>query len=277
MSLEKIKPLKIFGQNFLQDKNFANKIVDLLGDISGKQIVEIGAGMGALTELLLNRNANLTAFDFDERAIDYLKCKFDFTKNLKIIHSDILKINLNDYANEKISVIGNIPYNITNDIVFWLFENCNLINRAILTIQREVAERYTAKPRTKDYGITTIAMQLYATAKIAFRIPASAFYPAPKVTSSVLVIDFYKETKFENIDKKQLLKLIKAAFSQRRKILNNAINSYLTSRNINLESLTKLIENQSKNYLKMRAEELTLDDYINLFSLIENNLYQNLE
>jgi 16S rRNA (adenine1518-N6/adenine1519-N6)-dimethyltransferase len=272
MSLEKIKPLKIFGQNFLQDKNIANKIVDLLGDISGKQIVEIGAGMGALTELLLNRNANLTAFDFDERAIDYLKSKFNFAENLKIIHSDILKINLNDYTNEKISVIGNIPYNITNDIVFWLFDNSNLINRAILTIQKEVAERYIAKPRTKNYGITTIAMQLYATVKIAFHIPASAFYPAPKVTSSVLVIDFHKENQFENIDKKQFLKLVRAAFSQRRKILNNAINFYLISRNINSELFTKIIQNQPKNYLKMRAEELTLDDYINLFSLIEKNL-----
>jgi len=272
MSLEKIKPLKMFGQNFLQDKNLANKIVDLLGDISGKQIVEIGAGMGALTELLLNRNANLTAFDFDERAIDYLKSKFNFAENLKIIHSDILKINLNDYTNEKISVIGNIPYNITNDIVFWLFDNSNSINRAILTIQKEVAERYIAKPRTKDYGITTIAMQLYATVKIAFHIPASAFYPAPKVTSSVLVIDFHKENQFENIDKKQFLKLVRAAFSQRRKILNNAINSYLISRNINSELFTKIIQNQPKNYLKMRAEELTLDDYINLFSLIEKNL-----
>ena len=281
MMLEKIKPLKSFGQNFLKDKNIANKIIDLLGDVANKNVIEIGPGMGALTELLLARNAKLTAFDLDKRAIEYLNAKFKFhchialdavslfnEKNLKIIHSDIRNVSLSEYADDKILLIGNIPYNITNDIIFWLFEQNNLLNKAVLTIQREVAERYVAKPKTKNYGITTIAMQLYASAKIAFHIPPSAFYPAPKVTSTVLVIDFSAQNRYCEIDKKELMQLIKAAFSQRRKVIGNAIKSYLTTKKIDFEKLSKQLENDEKNYLKMRAEELTVEDFICFYSVI---------
>ena len=268
MMLEKIKPLKSFGQNFLKDKNIANKIIDLLGDIANKNVIEIGPGMGALTELLLERNAKLTTFDIDTRAIEYLKTKFSNTANLAVMHSDIREIDLNKYVAGEILLIGNIPYNITNDIIFWLFEHSDLLNRAVLTIQREVAERYTAKPKTKNYGITTIAMQLYASAKIAFHIPPTAFYPAPKVTSSVLSIDFSDKNKHIGVDKKQVLQLIKSAFSQRRKVINNSIKSYLSTLNIDFAKLSNLLESESKNYLKMRAEELTVEDFIHFYSLI---------
>ena len=275
MTIQKIKPLKIFGQNFLKDKNIANKIVDLLGEIENEEIIEIGPGMGALTELILQKNAKITAFDVDERAIKYLTEKFNKNIKIRIIHSDIRKIQLENYTKNKISLIGNIPYNITNDIIFWLFDNAKFLNKAILTIQKEVAERLVAKPKTKDYGITTLAMQLYANAKIAFHIPASAFFPAPKVTSSVIIIDFQvnKFIKYfnqdEEIDKKELMKFIRAAFSQRRKMLNNSLKSYLNSRNIDLEKLTKTLESKEKKYLKMRAEELSVEDYIHFFEIIK--------
>jgi len=272
--MQKIKPLKSLGQNFLKDKNIANKIIDLLGDVSNKNVIEIGPGMGALTELLLQKNAQITAFDIDKRAIEYLETKFINETNLKIIHSDIRNVNLSDYADDEILLLGNIPYNITNDIIFWLFEQSDLlektnkINKAVLTIQREVAERYIAKPQTKNYGITTIAMQLYAAAKISFHIPPTAFYPAPKVTSTVLMIDFSEKNKYCEVDKKQLMELVKAAFSQRRKMINNSIKSYLSTQKIDFEKLSKLLENASKNYFKMRAEELTLENFIHFHSII---------
>jgi len=269
MMLEKIKPLKSFGQNFLKDKNIANKIIDLLGEISNKNVIEIGPGMGALTELLLKKNTNLTAFDIDERAIEYLKTKFSNEANLKIIHSDIRDVNLEKHTVDKTLLIGNIPYNITNDIIFWLFEQRNFLSKAVLTIQREVAERYVAKPKTKNYGITTVAMHLYASAKIAFHISPTAFYPVPKVTSSVLVIDFSVQNNYCEVDKKQILQLVKAAFSQRRKVVGNSIKSYLSDRKIDVEKLSfRLENNNSKKYLKMRAEELTVEDYVHFYNLI---------
>ncbi|MPN09862.1 Ribosomal RNA small subunit methyltransferase A [bioreactor metagenome] len=172
----------------------------------------------------------------------------------------------------EIAVIGNIPYNITNDIVFWLFENSNLIKTAVLTIQKEVAARYTAKPRTKDYGITTLAMQLYGNAKIAFHIPPGAFYPAPKVTSTVIVIDFSDKKKYCEIDKKRVIELIRAAFSKRRKIINNSIKSYLDTKQVNVKKLNEILQEEHKNYMNMRAEELTIEDYICFYEIIKNSV-----
>jgi 16S rRNA (adenine1518-N6/adenine1519-N6)-dimethyltransferase len=266
-----LAPIKALGQNFIQDKNICNKIVDLLGEIKNKNLIEIGPGMGALTGILLAREANVIAFDVDNRAVELLNnifCKECNSNQLKMLLSDIRDINLKDYTEEHISIIGNIPYNITNDIVFWLFENSEIINKVVLTIQREVAERYVAKPRTKEYGITTLAMQLYADAKIAFHIPASAFFPKPKVTSSVIVIDFSNENKYSNVDKKEIMKLIKAAFSQRRKVLANSLKTYLNARNIDIQKINDTLLEINLNFLKMRAEELNIDDYILLYGMI---------
>ncbi|MDR0926930.1 MAG: 16S rRNA (adenine(1518)-N(6)/adenine(1519)-N(6))-dimethyltransferase RsmA [Ignavibacteria bacterium] len=260
MAAEKIKPLKNFGQNFLQDKNIATKIISKLGDIADKQIIEIGPGMGALTEILLANDAKVTAFDIDLRAIEFLQNKFAGMPNLSLVHSDIREVKLEDYIDTKTLVIGNIPYNITNDILFWLFAHSDVIQKAVLTVQREVAQRYVATPRTKDYGITTLAMQLYGKAKIEFHIPASAFYPAPKVTSSVLSIDFTDAPQLD-VDKYYLLKLIRAAFSQRRKMLSNALQQFLTMQSITTDAIPT-------NYAKLRAEELSLTDYIRLYNAL---------
>ena len=259
----KIKPLKYLGQNFLQFPQIAKKIVSLLGDIDGKNIYEIGPGMGALTEHILNTGANLTCFDIDIRSVDYLKEKFVNAPNLNIIHSDIRNISVDKLA----AVIGNIPYNITNDILFWLLDNCKNIDKAVLTIQKEVAKRYTAKENTKDYGITTLALKLYGDAKICFNIPAAAFVPAPKVVSSVLLIEFNPEL-YKNIDKPALIKFIRAAFSQRRKILSNSLKQYFSAHQIELAKLSQTLSNSNKHYLKCRAEQLTLEDYISFFAVV---------
>lgn len=260
-----ITPLKSLGQNFLRDKNLSKKIVSLLGDIEGKTLVEIGPGMGALTSLLLDSGANVIAFEKDIRAKEYLLMHHN-SKRLMVHLGDIREVMLAEYVDTPISVIGNIPYNITNDIVFWLFDNVSLIRTAVLTIQKEVAQRYTAQPKTKDYGITTLAMQLYGTAKIAFHISPSAFYPPPKVTSSVLTIDFTTPsvgyTDFVASDKEALLSLIKAGFSQRRKKLRSALKSYIAKHNLGVK------EGQSVMYLDNRAEELSLNDFIELYQAL---------
>ncbi len=274
--MEKIKPIKQLGQNFLQDKNLSNKIINLLGDIANKNILEIGPGMGALTDILLHKQANVIAFDKDERAILYLHEKYKDRKNITLHLMDIRNIELNDFydKNTKIYVIGNIPYNISTDIVFWIFDNFNFIDKAVLTMQREVAERLIAKPHTKNYGITTVAMQLFGNAKIAFHIPPTAFFPRPKVTSSVLTIDFQNFDKYKDVNKKGVIEFVRAAFSQRRKILNNSLKNYLYLKNIDPVRLQELTANQSIDFLSRRAEELTVDDFI-LFYDIANNLELN--
>ena len=261
--LEKIKPLKHLGQNFLKSITIAKKIISLLGDIDKKNIYEIGPGMGALTEHILNTGANLTCFDIDKRSIDYLKEKFINAQNLTIIHSDIRNI----IVDKPVSIIGNIPYNITNDVLFWLLANSQHIDKAVLTVQKEVAKRYTAKENTKDYGITTLALKLFGSAKICFNIPAAAFVPAPKIVSSVLLIEFDAE-KYKEINKAELMKFIRAAFSMRRKILSNSLKQYFSEHNIDLAQLSQELSNSDKHYLKCRAEQLKIEDYISFFDVI---------
>jgi len=262
---DKIKALKHLGQNFLRSPQIAKKIVKLLGDIKEKYVYEIGPGMGALTSHILAEGANLTCFDIDLRSIEYLKEKFNDNPNLKIIHSDIRATAVK--SPYPISVIGNIPYNITGDILYWLLENSDYIDCAVLTIQREVAKRWTAKENTKEYGIPTLALQLYGNTKICFNINPDCFNPKPKVTSSVVLIQFDKE-RYKDINKVALLKFIKYAFNTRRKILSNSLKNYFSDHNIDTEQLSIHLSNHNKNYLKLRAEQLTLQDYIFFFHIV---------
>ncbi|MCL2040226.1 MAG: 16S rRNA (adenine(1518)-N(6)/adenine(1519)-N(6))-dimethyltransferase RsmA [Bacteroidetes bacterium] len=263
---DKIKPLKYLGQNFLCSPQIAKKIVKLLGNIEGKNIYEIGPGMGALTTHIINEGANLTCFDIDLRSIDYLKQKFYNIPNIQIIHSDIRNINLSE-ENKNISVIGNIPYNITGDILYWLINNSDNIDCAVLTIQKEVAKRWIAKENTKEYGISTLALKLYGNTKICFNISPNSFHPKPKVTSSVVLIKFDKEL-YKDINKEALLKFIKSAFNMRRKVLSNSLNNYFNLHNVDKNQLAIHLSNHNKNYLKMRAEQLTLQDYIFFFDIV---------
>lgn len=274
--MKKIAPNKSLGQNFLTDKNISAKIVKLLGEISGENVIEIGPGMGALTDLLIELNANITAYDKDERSIIFLKEKYKEKTNFNVIWSDIRKVNLkNSFNNNKIYVIGNIPYNISTDILFWLFEFSDIIKKAVLTVQREVAERLVAEIRTKDYGVTTVATKLYCDAKIKFHIPPAAFFPPPKVTSSVLLLDFETSEISKNIPnekKKRVMQLVRASFSQRRKMINNSIKQYINQNNIDIKKISEALAENNFNWLSQRAEELSVEDYIKFYDIINNNI-----
>jgi len=267
---KKIKALKHLGQNFLQSPAIANKIVSLLGDIANKNVLEIGPGMGALTSHLISSEADLTCFEVDSRAIEYLNEKFADTSNLTIIQTDIRNTKVNNYLSceqQKLSVIGNIPYNITNDVLFWLLDNSDYIDRAVLTIQKEVAKRYTAKENTKEYGITTLALKLFGNSKICFHIPAGAFFPVPSVISSVLQIDFDSEL-YGGVNKLELIKFIRASFSMRRKILSNSLHRYFVEHNIDIVKLSQTLSHNNKPFLKCRAEQLTLEEYILFYNFL---------
>jgi 16S rRNA (adenine1518-N6/adenine1519-N6)-dimethyltransferase len=271
--LEKIRPKKSLGQNFLIDKNIAAKTVNALDINPEDSVIEIGPGTGTLTELILSKSANLTAIELDLRAYNLLIEKFPVEKfpGFKLINDDIRNFSFSNEFTEfsktrKFKVLGNIPYYITADILFQLFENCSYISQAVLTIQKEVAQRIVAKPSSKEYGILTVASELCSKAKILFHVPGSCFYPPPNVTSSVILFDFNKEN-FNISQFKSTMVIVKKAFNQRRKMLSNAIKDFIDN-----HSVTSDIDEQFVDSIRTkRAEELTSGDFQRLNDILRNN------
>ncbi|MDD3125120.1 MAG: 16S rRNA (adenine(1518)-N(6)/adenine(1519)-N(6))-dimethyltransferase RsmA [Candidatus Kapabacteria bacterium] len=262
--MQTIQPKKSLGQNFLIDKNISRKIVSLL-DISINDItMEIGPGTGALTELLLEYKPQLTAIEIDKRAFDLLHEKFppEIFTNFSLVHSDIRDFDISSLYNEqKIKSIGNIPYYISADILFRLFENSKILERTIIMVQKEVAKRIVSQPNTKDYGILGVAAGFVADSKIMFDVPGTCFYPRPNVTSSVVKIQYANHLPDE-IEFSAIMKFVKAAFSQRRKTLKNSLKQYFAGiRNFDAVDFEKSHE----QILQKRAEALCVNDFITLY------------
>lgn len=252
--MSRIKPIKSLGQNFLEDTSIAEKIVEALDIKPGDKILEIGPGPGVLTSILLKYDIHLSAVEIDKRAYNFLCKKYQneiSEGKLELINQDFLKYEI---ENHDLKVIGNIPYYISNEIMFKLLENSTKITRAVITVQKEVAERFAAKAGKKQYGITSIAIQYYGEAQKLFDIPAEAFFPPPKVISSVVKIDFHNK-KYE-VEFSELQKLTKLAFNQRRKKLSNSVS----------EIFSKIdVDDRIESFRDKRAEQLTLDDYFYLY------------
>ncbi len=264
-SLQKIAPKKSLGQNFLTDKNISRKIVTLLELEAGDNVLEIGPGTGALTNLLLENDINLTAVEIDDRAIEVLNNAFPKSKypNFNLIKSDIRDVNLKEYISGEtlIKTIGNIPYYISADILFWLFNNSELIQKSVIMVQKEVAKRVCSKSGNKDYGILSIAADLVSKPKIAFDVSPNCFYPQPKVTSSILEFE-YQRNYPNSVEFKDIMKLVKAAFSTRRKTLRNSLKDYMTK--FPTDKTMIYLENNSELFQK-RAEALSTQEFINLY------------
>lgn len=256
--MKKKKPKKSLGQHFLNDSNILHKIIETSFSHNFNNIIEIGPGTGNLTQLLINKYSNITAFELDNELIPILQNKFN-TKKLNLIHKDFLQVNLSDFAkNEKITVYGNIPYYITNQIVYKLTQNHNIINSAFLLMQKEVAQRLSAKPKNKQYGIPTIFAQLVSTVEILFDVPPQSFNPPPKVQSSFISLDFSNPHPLlkciENFD--LFSKLVKNSFKHRRKKLKNNIQNFNIPKNVFSEFEDK------------RAEELSIPDFYKIYKEI---------
>jgi 16S rRNA (adenine1518-N6/adenine1519-N6)-dimethyltransferase len=189
------RPKQSLGQNFLSDQNTVLKICDKFQDDSddGCRVVEIGPGAGALTRVLYPRYQSMTAIEVDKRAVEFLNQKLP---GLNVIHQDVLLVNWAKLAAEKggkLNVIGNLPYNIVSQVLFTMADSPSSINKAVFTMQLEVADRLTAKPRTKQYGIPSIVFQLYTHCEKAFHLAPTVFYPQPDVDSALVVLDFTKQ------------------------------------------------------------------------------------
>ena len=250
-----LTPIKRLGQNFLQDPNTIRRIVDALDAGPDDVVVEIGPGAGALTGLLAERYPRFAAIEIDDRAADLLESELPGTR---IIRQDILETDwaalTAELETERIHVIGNLPYYITSQILFSLLDAAPLIEEAVIMMQYEVAERLVAQPRTKSYGILSVALQLACEVDILFPVSRNVFYPKPDVRSAMVHLRFPKEVPHASGDPAFLRTLIRTAFNQRRKTLRNSLSRILT------EDMPTLPEDVSG----ARAEELTPDDFVRL-------------
>ena len=221
-----------FGQNFLTDTNILQKIVDTAEIDKKVNVIEIGPGIGALTEFLAENAAEVMAFEIDDRLVPILADTLRDFDNVTVVNQDILKVDLAQYIAEfknpdlPIKVVANLPYYITTPILMHLIESGIPFSEFVVMMQKEVADRISAQPNTKAYGSLSIAVQYYMTAKVAFIVPRTVFVPAPNVDSAILKMVRRERPAVEVQDEKFFFKVTKASFVHRRKTLWNNLTSY---------------------------------------------------
>jgi 16S rRNA (adenine1518-N6/adenine1519-N6)-dimethyltransferase len=256
---------KKYGQNFITDPGILNKVVST-GDISPEDIVvEIGPGAGTLTKAIAARAGQVIAIEIDKELLPILQENLAECGNIKIIEGDALKIDLDKLVEEitgqrkPYKIVANLPYYITSPLVMHFLENKFNIQRIIIMVQKEVAERFTAQPGTKDYGALTVSINLYSKPKIAFFVSRNVFTPRPDVDSAVvdLVIREEPPYKINNID--ILKRLVKAAFNQRRKTLTNALKALNTEK----DQIVQILKDADIDP-KRRGETLTLEEFVRI-------------
>jgi len=207
------------GQNFLIDPSAALAIADALGDISASTVLEIGPGKGAITRLLAARAHRLIAVELDPILAQQLSQDYP---QVEVLQRDILTTDISALAaNKKLAVVGNLPYYITSQILLHLFDHQQAIDRAVLMVQREVADRIAAQPGTRDYGLLTATTQLYARVDNLFTLPPAAFAPPPDVHSTVLRLSFEPQYKNLGVEPAEFVGFLKKCFAQKRKTLAN--------------------------------------------------------
>ncbi len=250
-----MRPNKRLGQHFLRDANITRKIVDSVRAGANDQVVEIGPGLGALTADLLARFDNLIAIEVDDRAVSHLQSTYP---SLDVRHQDVLAIDWSELCGERdaLYVVGNLPYNITTPILFSLLDAEAPVTEIVVMMQLEVARRLVAVPRTKDYGILSVATQLAGKPQILFRVSRNVFDPKPAVESAVVRINMFGRD--EAIEGRAARSVIRAAFNQRRKTLRNSLAKLLTGGH-------PLPEKWSGK----RAEELVPSEFVELAQFVK--------
>ncbi|WP_118193331.1 16S rRNA (adenine(1518)-N(6)/adenine(1519)-N(6))-dimethyltransferase RsmA [Albibacterium indicum] len=248
-----VQAKKHLGQHFLTDRNAARKIVDAL-QFTNKldAVIEVGPGMGVLSDFLIEKKLNAWFIDIDEESIQYLEEKYPDQKP-RLILGDFLSVSLEDLiGSEKVAVIGNFPYNISSQILFKILEERNRVVEVVGMFQKEVAQRCTAQPGTKEYGILSVLLQAYYDIKYLFTVKAGSFNPPPKVLSGVIRL-VRNPTPQLDCDEKLFKQVVKAGFNQRRKTLRNALSALIDKDKMN-----------GNRFMDLRAERLSVEDFIAL-------------
>jgi 16S rRNA (adenine1518-N6/adenine1519-N6)-dimethyltransferase len=221
---------KKFGQNFLIDTHVLDKIVLAAGITKEDFVLEIGPGIGTLTQYLCENAREVVAVEIDKMLLPILEDTLSEYDNVTVINSDILKLDLNALVKERnnnqpIKVVANLPYYITTPIIMDLFERHLPLDNVTVMVQKEVADRMQASPGSKDYGALSLAVQYYSKPYIAANVPPNCFMPRPNVGSAVINLTLHKESPIEVRDEKLLFRMIRASFNQRRKTLMNGLNN----------------------------------------------------
>jgi 16S rRNA (adenine1518-N6/adenine1519-N6)-dimethyltransferase len=278
LNISDLRAKKALGQNFLTDLSTAAMIVEKSHLESEDVVLEIGAGLGALTIPVAKAVRNVYAVEKDSNLIPILEKELDsfHINNVTILNKNILNLDLQELfqkSKKKLIVMGNLPYNISSQVLIYLIQNRHFVNYAILMFQKELAERISALPGGKDYGRLSVVLQYCATIKNLMDIKSTVFFPRPKVDSSVIQARFHDQLLFPALDEKFFFNVIKAAFGKRRKTLKNAlIQSQLR---LNSEEILSGLEISGIDPFR-RAETLSVEEFVNLSNTLFNITVQNL-
>lgn len=262
---------KKFGQNFLIDTHVLERIIEESKITKEDCVLEIGPGIGTMTQYLAENAKEVIAVEIDKALIPILEDTLKDYDNVTIINDDILKVDINQIVKEKnkgesIKVVANLPYYITTPIIMGLFESHVPLKSITIMVQKEVADRMQVGPGTKDYGALSLAVQYYAKPEIVANVPPNCFMPRPNVGSAVIRLTRYEKPPVDVNNEKYMFSLIRASFNQRRKTL---VNGLLNAGNLNVtkEKITGALEQMSLS-LTIRGEALTLDQFATLSNLL---------
>lgn len=258
---------KKFGQNFLIDSNVLESIIRGAEITKDDFVLEIGPGIGTMTQYLCEAARQVVAVEIDKMLIPILEDTLSEYDNVEIINQDVLKVDIKSLAEEKnngkpIKVVANLPYYITTPIIMGLFESGVPIDSITIMVQKEVADRMQTGPGSKDYGALSLAVQFYATAKVILNVSATCFMPRPNVDSAVIKLTRHKEPTVNVADEKLMFKIIRASFNQRRKTLVNGLKNS-PELSFSKEQIVKAIEKIGKPET-IRGEALTLEEFAEL-------------
>ena len=252
----KLRAVKGLGQNFLIDAHVVKKIVEAAQISAGEDVLEIGAGIGTLTQGLLEAGARVTAVELDKKLPAVLKETLAGYENFRLVEGDILKINLLELMPQSFKVAANLPYYITTQILLTLLEKNLPVKKIVAMVQKEVALRMTAAPGSKIYGALSVAVQFRSMPSVAFEVPPKSFLPSPEVTSAVVVCDVRKPP--FDVDEEFFFKVVRTAFAQRRKNLLNSLALF---------GKEKILA--SGIDVRRRAETLSLEEFAALCKFLE--------
>ncbi len=262
---------KKFGQNFLIDPHVLDKIITAVGPQADDGILEVGPGIGTLTQALAERAGQVVAVEIDRHLVEILGETLADYDNVRIISEDVLKVPVEDLKNffdgcARIKLAANLPYNITSPLIMKMLEEAPFIEEMVLMVQEEVARRMQASPGGADYGALSLAVQYYAKPEIAAFVPLNCFYPRPKVGSCVIRLIRHDEPPVSVKDEKLMFAVIRAAFNQRRKMLSNSLANGMED--FTREEVAEALMLAGTEGAR-RAQELSLSE----FAMISNNLY----
>ena len=250
-----IRAKKSLGQNFLKDPNYLKKIVDAARVGPDDLVLEIGPGLGHLTRVLASRAKKVLALELDERLVPLLQREFSLLHNVEIVQADAIEYPYGALS-DKWKVVANLPYNISTPIIQKLIAHRDKFTSLTLMLQQEVAERVASLPGGKEYGYLSVIVQLYAEPRIEFMVPPGAFMPRPDVNSAVMTLTIRERPAVAVLDEKFFVRVVKAAFSQRRKMLRNALKQL----DIPAEKMAVIL-NKTGIDLNRRAETLTVTEF----------------